>query len=67
MNQKLMSVSEWRDQRFIGKPPAYSTVKRWIKNGELPAKQLGGTWYVIVSEEQNTTGDALVDAVLRAQ
>lgn len=66
LNTQLMSLSEWREKRFVGKPPSTSTVHRWIKNGDLPAKRIGGMWFVIISEEQNTTGDSLVDAVLQA-
>lgn len=65
MIPKLMTINDWRQNRFSGKPPAESTVKRWAKEGSIPAKKIGGKWFVMVSEEIRTTGDDLVDAVLR--
>jgi hypothetical protein len=63
---KLMSLQQWRLQRFEGTPPSKSTIKRWAKNGDIPAKKIGQCWYVILNEEMNTTGDDLVDSVLRS-
>ncbi|WP_221801886.1 helix-turn-helix domain-containing protein [Oceanobacter mangrovi] len=65
MIPKLMSVSDWRTARFASNPPSEQTVKRWAKNGDIPAKKIGGRWFIMVTEELQTTGDELVDAVLR--
>ncbi|WP_420590317.1 DNA-binding protein [Bacterioplanoides sp.] len=64
IEQKLMPLRDWREQRFVGTPPSVSTVKRWVKNGDIPTKKIGGSIFVILNEEMNTTGDHLVDAVL---
>jgi len=43
--------------------PSPSTIRRWIDNGDLEGKIIGGNYYVLVQE---TTGDPLVDSVLQA-
>ncbi|SEA29446.1 Excisionase-like protein [Marinobacterium iners DSM 11526] len=61
--EQLMPLHEWRTQRFTT-PPSRSTVKRWCVNGHIPAKLIGGKWFVRVEEERRSTGDPLVDQVL---
>lgn len=63
LNERLMPLHEWRIKRFTT-PPGRSTVKRWCENGHIPAKLIGGRWYVRIDEELRTTGDPLVDQVL---
>lgn len=63
---KLMSLQQWRLERFEGTPPSQSTIKRWAMNGDIPAKKIGRHWYVMLQEEMTTTGDELVDSVLRS-
>lgn len=63
---KLMPLEIWRTERFTH-PPGKSTVRKWAMRGDIPgAKKIGGSWFVDIVEEQLTTGDELVDAVLRA-
>lgn len=40
--QPLYSVSQVAD--MIGKSP--STVRAWCNDGELPARKMGGAWYI---------------------
>ncbi|WP_245583355.1 helix-turn-helix domain-containing protein [Oceanospirillum beijerinckii] len=61
---KLMSIEEWRKRRFLGEAPAPVTVRKWCANGEIPAKKIGGNWYIDVDAEANVTGKPLVDMVL---
>lgn len=64
--KKLMPLEEWRTKRFTT-PPSSATVRRWVKNGDVPgAKKIGGSWYIDVELENISTGDELVDQVLRA-
>jgi hypothetical protein len=63
---KLMALAEWSQSRFVGTPPAETTVKRWCRDGVIPAKRIGGKWFVMVAEELRTTGDNLVDSVLKS-
>jgi len=65
-NGRLMRIDTWRKTRFVPEDiPARTTVMRWIAKGEVPAKQIGRQWYIDVEEEQKSTGDELVDQVLR--
>lgn len=63
---KLMHVDQWRAMRFEGKAPSAGTVRRWCRNGELPAKKIGAHWFVDLDAEKLATGNALADDVLRA-
>lgn len=64
--KKLMPLEEWRVERFTT-PPSTQTVRRWAQNGDIPgAKKIGGSWYVDIDAEQLSTGNDLVDHVLRA-
>ncbi|WP_110647560.1 helix-turn-helix domain-containing protein [Salinicola peritrichatus] len=62
---KLMSLDDWRKARFLGKPPGRSTVRRWCNDGTIPAKRIGGNWYIDVDAERNQTGNDLADDVLK--
>jgi len=61
---KLLSLNEWREQRFTGRKPALSTCKRWCSEGHVPAKKIGKLWYVCVQDEIKLTGNDLVDSVI---
>ena len=50
MLPKLMPLEEWRTQRFTT-PPSPATVRRWISNGDIPGKHIGGKWFVDICEE----------------
>lgn len=60
---KLMTLNEWRTARF-SKPMAYSTALRLAQGGDIPAKKIGGQWYVQAEEEICSTGSSRVDAIL---
>jgi len=64
---RLMLVSEFRKKRFTGKSkPCERTIKRWIKEGTIPGKKIGGRYYVDVTEEaKQITGDPKTDRRLR--
>lgn len=80
MPKKLISVAEYRRQRFHGrKKPSERTIRRWIIQGEIPGRKIGGMYFVdLGGEERQTemlvketqvlgrvlTGKALVDRVL---
>ena len=64
MIPKLMPLEEWRTQRFTT-PPSRATARRWVTNGDIPGKLIGGKWFVNLEEEINSTGDELVDSILR--
>jgi hypothetical protein len=65
----LLAPKDWIDREFGDSPrrPHPSSVRRWIDQGELPGKKIGGRYYVIhnPSPAQATTGDDVVDRILR--
>ncbi|HEY9255775.1 MAG TPA: hypothetical protein VIP30_14700 [Stenotrophomonas sp.] len=43
----LMTVSAWSAKYFApGSAPAELTIRRWLQNGVLPGRKVGGNWYV---------------------
>lgn len=63
--QRLMLVSEYRETYFTeGSRPSVNTIKRWIREGELPGKRMGSLYYVLIDQEVHATGSKLADAVL---
>lgn len=50
MLPKLMPLEEWRHERFTT-PPSPATVRRWITNGDIPGRLIGGKWFVDLEEE----------------
>lgn len=63
---KLMLLSDWSKARFL-KPPARKTMLGWCENGHVPAKKIGGQWYIEAERELTETGDPLVDEILRSK
>lgn len=63
---KLMDLDHWRKARFAGQPPSMTTVRRWCREGHVPAKKMGGTWYIDLDAERRQTGNPLADDVLAA-
>lgn len=61
---KLMPLAEWSRERFQ-RPPARGTLMKMIDLGEIPAKKMGGRWYIEVEKELKSTNDPLVDNVLQ--
>jgi hypothetical protein len=65
MDGQLMTLKQYRAVRFArGSEPSMATLKRWVNAGTLPAKMIGGRWYVEVNREAANSGNALVDKVL---
>ena len=47
-----MRISEYVERNYTqDSRPSLMTVKRRIKNGELPGVKEGGRWYVIVNDD----------------
>lgn len=64
---KRMLINEFRREAFVGKPPSPATVKKWIRDGDLPGERIGNSWIVFVDADGNPardTGNALADSVL---
>lgn len=63
---KLMDPDQWRRARFAGTPPGMTTVQRWCRDGAIPAKKIGGNWYIYLDAERIQTGNELADDVLKS-
>ncbi|MFC0268535.1 hypothetical protein [Kushneria aurantia] len=61
---KLIRLDEWKARRFEGQGPSDSLLRKLCRNGDLPAKKIGASWYVDIDAEQNQTGNDLADQVL---
>lgn len=61
---KLLSVSEWLARYFDeSSKPSERTIRRWITSGQVPARKVGGTWY-IDEHRWLADDDVLVERVL---
>lgn len=61
----LTTVDNWRTRYFSrqSRPPR-QTVLRWLREGKLPARKVGGRWY-IDEAAWLANGDPLVESVLQ--
>ena len=58
-----MPLMEYAEKRFTT-PPSRNTLYKWCDNGDLPAKKIGGHWYVDWEAEKNDSGNQLANEVL---
>lgn len=42
----LISLERLNSMRFQHDPVPMAKMQRWCRNGELPARKIGGEWYV---------------------
>lgn len=60
-----MSVDEYRETFYTeNSQPSKRTLIKFVKEGILPGKQLGRSYYIDVETASKLTGNALVDQVL---
>lgn len=65
---KLATVPEFRARCFTEESrPDPRTVRRWVREGEIPGRVIGGITYVDLDAWANTTGNELADRVLRGE
>lgn len=63
---RLMTAKAWAEEFFDeGSRPAEITVLRWLREGKVTGKKVGGTWYVD-KHAWLADGDDLVQRVLEA-
>jgi hypothetical protein len=63
---KLLKAAAWSDKYFGDESrPAEITVLRWLRDGRIPGRKVGGTWYVD-EHAWLADGDPLVQQVLEA-
>ncbi len=62
----LMTTEKWLDRYFDpSSRPSIATLQRWLRDGKIPAKKVGGTWF-IDEHAWLADGDDLVERVLKA-
>ena len=64
--KKLILISEWQKKRFEGEAPSSTCIARWCREGLIPAKKIGGLWFIDVDAEEIQSGNELVDSVLKS-
>lgn len=62
----LKELSAWIEERFEEPRPSTRTAQHWCVSGAVPAKKIGGRWFIDTEREKRETGNDLVDQVLRA-
>lgn len=63
---KLIKPQPWAEKYFAEESrPAEITVLRWLREGKIPGRKVGGTWYVD-EHAWLADGDPLVQQVLDA-
>jgi hypothetical protein len=61
---KLLTAHAWLEKYFDrGSRPAEITLHRWLRQGKIPGRKVGGTWYVD-EHAWLAEGDELVRRVL---
>ena len=61
---QLISIPKWQEKHFAeGSAPDDVTIRRWLRDGKLPGRKIGGLWY-IDDAAWLADGDALVERVL---
>lgn len=61
---KLMSIKGFQNQYFAkGEAPALNTIKRWIEQGTIDGRKVGGKYFVNVQAFELTDNE-LVNSVL---
>lgn len=63
---KLLKLYEWRKRRFDEPRPSLRACQKWASEGQIVgARKYGALWFVDPELEAKTTGNPLVDRVLR--
>lgn len=67
MRQRLKKLSLFQAEHFEpGSAPTMKTLRTWVDDGTLPGRKIGGMYYIDMAKYEATTGNALVDKVLKA-
>lgn len=62
---KLLTPDEFCAKYFSpGSKPAPSTLRKWLRGSVLPARKIGGTWF-IDDDKFVANGDSLVERALK--
>ena len=62
---KLVPLIKWAKEIFEVVPHT-RTLQKWCANGDLPARKIGGVWYIDKDAFENSTGNDLADQILNS-
>lgn len=67
MKPEFIRISEFQQRVWgeNGTPLTSQAIRNQIKNDDIPGKQMGKLWFVDWAAYSRTTGNSLVDAVLK--
>ncbi|MFG0496949.1 hypothetical protein ACF8MH_06390 [Pseudomonas sp. YQ_13] len=67
MKKELIKISEFQRRKWgeNGTPLCSQAIRNHIRNRKIPGEQIGNIWYVDWAAYQRTTGNNLVDMVLK--
>jgi hypothetical protein len=64
---QLVTIANFRDVYFgKGSAPPRVTVRRWCEANNLPARKIGGIWYIDADAFERDDDDVLFDKVMNA-
>lgn len=63
----LMAPQQWAEKYFDeSSRPAEVTLRRWLTDGKIPGRKIGGSWFVD-EDAWRADGDDLVQRVLEGR
>lgn len=67
MKKELIKISEFQRRKWgeNGTPLCSQAIRNYLRNRKLPGERVGNIWYVDWAAYQRTTGNKLVDMVLK--
>ncbi|WEZ90395.1 hypothetical protein P3R38_09080 [Pseudomonas sp. NyZ480] len=67
MKKELIKISEFQRRKWgeNGTPLCSQAIRNYLRNRKIPGERIGNIWYVDWAAYQRTTGNSLVDMVLK--
>lgn len=67
MKKELIKISEFQRRKWgeNGTPLCSQAIRNYLRDRKLPGERIGNIWYVDWAAYQRTTGNALIDMVLK--
>ncbi|WP_027907711.1 hypothetical protein [Pseudomonas taiwanensis] len=67
MKKELIKISESQRRKWgeNGTPLCSQAIRNYLRNRKIPGERIGNIWYVDWAAYQRTTGNSLVDMVLK--
>ncbi|MDD2063018.1 hypothetical protein ACF8R4_07955 [Pseudomonas sp. FYR_2] len=67
MKKELIKISEFQRRKWgeNGTPLCSQAIRNYLRNRKIPGERIGNIWYVDWAAYQRSTGNSLVDMVLK--